>query len=397
MIKRIINIVLAVLFCSFAFAQNANQDAYFKALSLISQNQSESAILILQNQSSCVECKKLIAETYFNEDNALSAAHAYKELVDYYPSESYFKLSVIYAGLGFAEESVAYLEKHFEFPDPESYSEIMSFNQFEQINKSSEWKEFWSEERYTKKQLQLEEAKYLVSTGDFDDALVILESINYSSQKAQLNYLEAKIYFELGNWSKALEYVNYAIESKFDYVDALTLKRDIQIANESIDEAILTNSKLIDADIYNPVLLRKHAELLVENEKPRAASEYLDRYLLYFPNDEQATHLKTKILSSDDDYRNALINLNLLIEQNPSEIDYFIDRADIYYKLESWNFASDDYSMALDINPRLPEVWYRYGACQHELNNQKGACNAWERAANLKSKEAVKMLYRYCK
>jgi len=397
MIKRLVNIALTLLISSIVFSQNANQQAVFSALNYLSHNQTDSALIVLEEQNNCIECKKIIAEIYFSEKNLLNAAHAYKELSEFYPSESYFRLSVIYAGLGFSQESVKYLEKHFEYPNPKSYSSIMFYNEFDEINTTTEWKEFWNEERYSKKEIQLEEAKYLISTEEYDNALKILEEINFSSQKAQVNYLMAYIYANFENWSEAYSYVNEAIVAEFDYVDALTLKRDIEIERGMNEEALLSNISLMNADPYNPYLIRKHAELLYQNEKPREADQYLDEYLEFFSDDEQANHLKTKILSADEDFKNALINLNLLIDQNPSKSEYFIERADIYYTLESWRFASNDYSMALDINPRLPEVWYHFGVCQFNMNNQKAACNAWERAANLKSKEAVKMLYKYCK
>jgi lipoprotein NlpI len=85
-----------------------------------------------------------------------------------------------------------------------------------------------------------------------------------------------------------------------------------------------------------------------------------------------------------------------MIEINPSNSDYFVERANIYYLLESWRFASNDYSMALDINPKLDEVWHHYGMCQYNLDNIESACNAWRRAAGMKNRDAVKMLFKEC-
>jgi TolA-binding protein len=52
--------------------------------------------------------------------------------------------------------------------------------------------------------------------------------------------------------------------------------------------------------------------------------------------------------------------------------------------------------MALDITPFQPEVYYKMGVCQFNLNNKEKACHSWKKAANMKNRDAAEMLFKYC-
>ena len=397
MIKKIVNIVILLCLSIVIIAQTVEQDIYWKALNYLNNNNPDSALIVLNSKDNCYECNKLRADIYLDQNDVLNAINIYKKLTDNLDSESYFMLSVIYAGLGFADESVAYLEKYFEFKNPKFYSEILSYKEFEMINNTFAWKEFWNGTRYSKNELKLEEAEYFIKTENYNSALEILESINYSSKREYIYYLIATIYFNYENFSQASKYVDLSLKSNSNFIPALYLLRDIQSIYQTFELAKQTNERLMNLDPYNQDIICKHAELLLNLDKPIEAEKYIDMYLKYFPDNESANYLKSLILIDGEDYRKALINLNILIEQNPSNSDYFVKRADIYYKLESWRFASNDYSMALDINPNLDQVWYLYGMCQFNLNDEKKACHAWQKSANMKNRKAAKMLYKYCK
>lgn len=257
-------------------------------------------------------------------------------------------------------------------------------------------KSFGAKTGIPKNALKLEEAEYLIKTNKTNEALVILEDLNYSSKEEYVNYQIASIYFGYDNMNKAKEYIELSLNSDVLFIPALKLKRAISLIEEEFDIALDINTRLLNLDAFNSENLLLQADILLKSGSSSEAEKLINNYLEIFPNDEQANHLKTQILSGREDYRQALINLNLLVEQNPSKIEYFIERADIYYKLESWQFAANDYSMALDIDPKLENVWYRYGMCHHYLDFNKKACRAWQKAANLKSRDAAKMLYQYC-
>lgn len=163
MTKIIANIFFILFLSLVTQAQNANRDSYFQALNFIETQKTDSAILILNSKPDCYQCQKLLSQIYYDNGDFLKSIRILKSVENLYPSETNFDLAKIFAKMGFAEESVAYLEKHFTHKNPKSYSEMLTYKEFEVINTSSDWRNFWSIERYSKNALKLEEAIYLSS------------------------------------------------------------------------------------------------------------------------------------------------------------------------------------------------------------------------------------------
>jgi len=240
---KITNIIFLILVSIILFAQNSeHQSAYFSALNSIDNQNVESAINQLKDYSDCIECKELLAELYYENGNSLKAVAIYKELTIIKPSNSYFMLAVVYASMGFAEESVAYLESHFEHKNPKFYSEIISQTEFDNISSSLVWSKFWESNRYSTNDLKLEEAAYLISQKDYNEAVVILENLNYPKRSDFLNYLLAKVYFEQGSMPLASKYIDLSLEKNKDFIEALELSYDVAVIEEDYSKCNRTVS-----------------------------------------------------------------------------------------------------------------------------------------------------------
>lgn len=394
--KNALYIALLLIVSFNLLAQNNQQHTYFTALNYYQNQQIDLAISVLETTSNCNECDEFLAELYYENNNALAAVKLYKELVESNPSDSYFMLAVIYAGMGFSNECVMYLEKHFEYKKPKSYSELMSFSEFDNVNHSYEWVSFWEIQRYSNNELQLEEAVYLVSQKDYFEALQILEELNFSARNDYINYLLAEIHFNQQNYKLTAKYLDLSLKKNDNFTNSLELKVLLSEHQQDYSSSYRTNLKLLENNPYNAEYLLKQADLTYKNDNFQEASKYVNQFLDAFPESEEAKYLNSLILIKLQDYRNSLIKLNELVESNPSKSEYFVQRADIYYLMESWQFALNDYSMALDINPNQAEVYYHFGMCAFYLNDQKRACNAWRKAAKMKNREAAKILFEVC-
>lgn len=115
---------------------------YYKALGYQQYNKNDSALLALSDCQDNLNCKILRAEIMYDNADINSALSELKNLYELSPEKSSILLARIYSNLGFAEESIYWLEKHFEHRNVMSYSEIISFGEFNQINRSSEWRKF---------------------------------------------------------------------------------------------------------------------------------------------------------------------------------------------------------------------------------------------------------------
>ncbi len=395
--KRLLHIALVIILPLIGYSQNFTTPLdYFKALYYADKENFDSAIIQLDLCQEDPYCVMMKAEIFLNNNNFAEALALYKSVVDKIPSEAYYSIAVLYAQMGFADESTSWLEKHFEFKNPKSYTEIIKNPAFENISRTSEWRDFWGEKRYSAKYEKLSEASYLINSGNANDAIILLQNEEFGS----LNYLKytllSSAYYTTENINAAYVNIELAIQQNPKSNEALALKYSIEMQNKNYQKAKETNMQLLKYDSHNPVNLFNMAEICRLNGNTDEALKYINQYLICFPYEEAAIYQKVQILSDNKDYRNALIELNKLIETNTSVKEYFILRADIYFILESWKFASDDYSMALDIYPFLPEVYYKMGVCFFNNNDQNKACHAWQKAANMKNREAVEMLFKYC-
>ncbi len=395
--KIILNIIL--IFCVIP-AINA-QDIkipvnYFKAINCYNQQKPDSALDRLGLCNDDPYCILLNAQILFEAGNYSGSAALYRTITDKLPSEASFGLAVIYAEMGFADESVAWLKKHFESKNPKSYSEINSLEAFSNISRSEEWREFWDNPGYPKNYEKLAEAKYLIKNGNYFETVDLLDAQNFGSRNYIKHQLLAEAYYANGNTNAALQNIESSLSENPDYPESLRLKAEINKKNSNFQVYYETSLDLLKNEPYNPENLFGFAESCLSVNKKQEALTYINIYLDCFPESENANYFKVKILCSQEDYRNALISLNKLISVNSSEKEYFILRGDIYFLLESWKFASDDYSMALDIYPLLPEVYLNLGICQQNLNMPEKACHSWKKAASMKNREAAEMLFKYC-
>jgi len=395
-----IKLLHIILFVSVPFlitAQEINIPVnYFKALRYCQLQQNEKAISELDLCVNDPYCTLLKADILLKEGDFSGSVTLYKSIIELLPSESSFGLALVYAEMGFADESLVWLEKHFEYKNPLAYSEIIQNTSFANISSTAEWREFWESPRYSAKSEKLTDASYLIKSEDFEEAISLLESENFGSRNYIKHLLLAEAWLKLGNNAAASTNIEISLVDNAKLPESLRLKYDIDKQNKNYTACLQTSQLLLKYDSHNPQNLYLRAESCKLTGNLQEALTYVNFYLDCFPDDESAEYLKVRVLYDSQDYRNALIELNKLIALNSSEKEYFILRGETYYILESWKFAADDFSMALDIYPFLPDVWYKIGVCQHNQNNSEKACHAWKKSAGMKHRQAAEMLWKYC-
>lgn len=367
---------------------------YFKAEYYLSQNLLDSAFLVLNNcyDDKCIELK---IEILISQSNYSEAINLSKQLIKTNPASANFKLAKIYACLSFADESVEYLKKYFDFKDPLHYSQIIRENCFEQISKTYEWRNFWQNTRYNNYYEKLFESEYLINTGNYDDAKKML-SENFGSYQYLKFYQLAFIDYQKKQFSSAYKQINQSLSIKKNYIPALTLKYKLELQLKDFQNALTTKEQLLKIDKYNSIHLYDYAEINYKTKELSKALNYINIFIECFPKNENALFLKAQILEAKEDYKNALIVANELLKINTSKTEYYNLRANIYFILNTWDLALKDFTMSLDIDPNDAEVWKKTGDCYFNMNFKEKACYAWRRAASMNSADAGRMFYKEC-
>lgn len=371
------------------------QRDYFRAQNYMLHNQTDSAIMLWKQHSDVIEFAECLTDYFIDNEQYSKALLCCRDLEKINSAEADFRFARIYAGMGFAEESVAYLEKHFAGNNKRTYTEILRCNEFENINRTAEWREFWNTPRYSKLEESFADIEYQISSGKYDYAIEMLDEMS-SAKPARHNYLYAKAYSGLENYCQAEKYINLAMQSNSKDAKILSLCTEIQKNAGKYSDAYETCKKLFFADRYNAEVLLDFADICVLNKKNAEAKIYTGRYLQCFPDNEKALFMDAKLAVSADYSYEALVELSKLIELNSSNSEYFKMRGEAYYGFEMWNQAFYDFSMALDITPDDARLNYLMGMCKYNMASYEKACYYWRRAATGKSREAAEMYYRYC-
>ncbi|MBO7652438.1 MAG: hypothetical protein J6S84_06990 [Bacteroidales bacterium] len=390
--KLILHIALMLLFavCCNAQIDDLQRD-YFRAQNFVLHGETDSAMAIWESHVDVVEFAVCLADQLIATEDYSQALDVCRKLESTNPAEAQFRMARIYAGMGFAEESVEYLGKHLAGKDAKLYSQVIRCKEFENINRTQEWRDFWETPRYSKSDETFADAEYNISCGNYDYAIEILEVANTKSWKR--NYLYAKAYYGLEKYAQALKCLE-GINSKDMEVVALRFRIEKSSGNYAL--AYETGKTLLAIDRYNAENLLDFAEVCKNQKKYLEARRYTGRYLQCFPDSEKALFMDSRLALLSENKDDALVEISQIIEHNSSNPEYFVMRGEIYYGYEMWDLAAYDFSMALDITPDDARLNYLMGMCRYYQASYEKACFYWRRAATGKSREAAEMYYRYC-
>lgn len=114
---------------------------------------------------------------------------------------------------------------------------------------------------------------------------------------------------------------------------------------------------------------------------------------------DEAYVLRAKCKYQLKDYKGAIEDYNkyLLLDSNLEFKYVYSFRGDANYKLGDIKNALADYAKSLKINPDNDEDYYKIGLIQYnELKNKQQACSSWSKAGELGSKNAYKLIEKYC-
>lgn len=398
------SIYILLLFCLFQVkiisaqtAVNEVRETYFLAIAAYEKLDHDKALFYLSkfpdNKSYC----SFKARIFYENKKYSEAISEYKRLINYDSSVAHFALAQIYAEMGFEKESMLYLEKHFQSKDPKSYPEIISTDAFYSINRSEAWREFWQTKRYTANQELYAEATYLISQNRSTEAINLLYSARTSANKEKIHHLLAKAFLSIKSYSNALKNIDLAIERNKRNTELLELRLEINMISGNDADALSDIRELVRLNELNPNYLLLKAKLENNNRNFKLADSDLSFYLRYFPDNTEALYYSATVKMNLEEYWDALKLYNVLLESDQSQSLYFEGRGDVYYALKDYKFATSDYTMALDINPRQADIYYKLGWCRFYLNDKDAACHSWKHALRLKHRDAVKVVSSHCR
>ena len=82
-------------------------------------------------------------------------------------------------------------------------------------------------------------------------------------------------------------------------------------------------------------------------------------------------------------YREALLNFNKAINLDREYVQAYVDRGNVYNKLQNWQQANHNYSTAITLQPNHAEAHYNRGLTYYQLGEPEVALKDFQRSSNL--------------
>jgi len=392
--------VLLVLHLT-VFSQTDVLNSYKSAHAKFDQKNYSEALYILENLTSDNILSK---EIYYLKGDCYFQIKEYNDAIKNFILSyklknkfSLYRIAECYSHLNDANNATEYLKTYLNTKDKLLKSEIRTDKDFIFIENSKAWNELWKNEFYNKYETELDEANYLISSEKYADAYYILDNLIIKNKnryrafelRGDLSMISKDYKNAAKDFLSALKLRKKDITYKIKYANALFYAEKFKKAYEIYKDISASHPELTD------ILVNKaHCEMQISDML--SANNTLKEYLKYYPENPQALYAYGRSFEKSGDYINALINYNKCIENNDSKPEYFIGRGDIYYKTKMFENADNDYSMALDLDPKLGEVYYKRGIAKLKFNPEE-SCLDFEKALKLNYHKANDYLIKYCK
>lgn len=251
-------------------------------------------------------------------------------------------------------------------------------------------------------------ALFFYKEGEYDQALADIErAINIDDSVAEYFYLEGNIYYDdnvfenafksyqtvvdldnehleailklsslelaLENYQLALDMVNKALKIDPNYAEAYYLKGFIYLDGGDTTKAISSfrTAVEVNSDHYDSyIMLGK----LYASEKHEYARNYYDNALRIRPNSIEALYNKGIYLQSIEEYDEAYLIYDQIIDQDSSSYFAYYNRGYIMLISDSsYSGAIEEFEKSLKFYPYYFEAFYNIGLCYENQGNYKKA------------------------
>jgi Flp pilus assembly protein TadD len=371
-----------------------------KAKALVDTGRPDEAVSVLNEALAKAQGTRLYllrAEAYMARGDYSSAIRDLNSANDIDPLSGEYGLARIYAIRGDGATAVYHLERSMRSGFKRSEKEILLDPSFSLLENRTEWRQFWKKDWYSTLEKGVAEIEYNISTGDFTDAKALLREIStaYPGDEKVL-YSTAVINLAESKYPDATRILTELHNQYPENESYLRLLAKAQTMAGNNAGASVSLTRLIDLNVPDPELLVERAECYKKTGETERAISDIEKYLSLYPGSKKALSLAGKIESAAGDNMKALSYFSDNVRLHPNDPECYIDRANSYFVSRSWNWAAQDYSMSLDLQPGNPDVWLNKGISLINLGKTEDACHDFRKSFNLGNRKATEYLSKYC-
>ncbi len=399
MIKKTLILITALLISGIACGQSSF-DFLLRAKALTVKGESANAVALLtkaigEKQESRLYVER--AEAYLFEGDYLKAINDFNTANSLESHSGDYGLARIYAIRGERDASLHHLEMNMLSSFKKSEKEILLDPAFSLVENTPEWRQFWKRDWYSGLETGISEIEYYLSAGKRENAAEVLSELRGSyKDHEEVIYAGAMLSLSYGKTGDAVISLTGILASDHGDAKYLRLLAKAQTYSSNWAGASVAYSKLLDMEIPDAGLLLSRAECYSKTGEADKAMTDVNRYLSLYPGDKTALSMAGRIKTAAGDNLKALEYFSENLKLHPDDPMCYIDRANSYLSLKSWDPAIKDYSMSLDLDPDNSDAWLNKGTAQLNSGKTADACHDFRQSLRLGNKRATDYISRYC-
>src|SRR4030043_1485350 len=399
MIKKTLILITALLISGIACGQSSF-DFLLRAKALTVKGESANAVALLtkaigEKQESRLYAER--AEAYLLEGDYLKAINDFNTANSLESHSGEYGLARIYAIRGERDASLHHLEMNMLSSFKKSEKEILLDPAFSLVENTPEWRQFWKRDWYSGLETGISEIEYYLSAGKRENAAEVLSELRGSyKDHEEVIYAGAMLSLSYGKTGDAVISLTGILASDHGDAKYLRLLAKAQTYSSNWAGASVAYSKLLDMEIPDAGLLLSRAECYSKTGEADKAMTDVNRYLSLYPGDKTALSMAGRIKTAAGDNLKALEYFSENLKRHPEDPMCYIDRANSYLSLKSWDPAIKDYSMSLDLDPDNSDAWLNKGTAQLNSGKTADACHDFRQSLRLGNKRATDYISRYC-
>lgn len=399
--KYIINIVIVFALIPVGLFSQDFRDKYFSVLASAERGDVYTAIMqaerYLTENEQQYELNLLLADLYLKTGDIAKAEITYNALNEQYPSEYYYGMAKCAAFKSNVDLTIEYLKKYFDNNGQYLRHQVISDTSFNFVKSDDKWREFWRNQQFGKLYTSLDEIARMIKMDDNFEAINLADQYLSKSENHNLYYYRALANYNNKDYKQALKDINKAISMRNRNYDYWRLQSLIEMALKRDANAFTSWSKVLDLNELDAEAYLYRAIAANNSGKYYQAHDDLLLYTKHFKHCDSVQYMFVIVSMNIERYWDAIQSLNILIEKDPSQIKYFNDLGECFFRITDWQPALYSFMMSLDINPVQGNIWFKAANCEYQLNNVENACSYWHKAAHYNYPEAQLSLQKYCK
>ena len=202
--------------------------------------------------------------------------------------------------------------------------------------------------------LELED--YKKALADFTSA------IDLDKDNARRYEYRAECYIVMEDYTSALKDLDRAIDLVPEDPSYYNNRADFLETQERYDEALKDYATVIEisTDDWQTVRAINNRALIYETQKnyELAIEEYTKGLLIHIENHLLLFENRAELYLELEDYANALIDYNHLVDNDPQNVQYLLDRAACLEEMQKFNLAINDLNKVLRIDSLSDDAYY---------------------------------------